>query len=462
MDNIKLYRIALIGRTNVGKSTLFNRISKTRDALTFDRPGVTRDAKEKVVDIWGKKATIIDAPGMFDYAECDNKPELMNAITAKLDEIIKTSDLVLFVIDGVIGVTQYDKEISKILRKNGKKVITVVNKGEKKIADMAYADAMEFGFDDVVQISAEHGVGMNELFELIYPLLPLEEKIEDEDEDDDTIQDEEIIKLALVGRPNVGKSTMVNKILGEEKQLVADFAGLTRESSESDFELNGRKIKIIDTPGIRRKSRVCDILEKISVSNTRKSYKRADAVILLIDAASLEVGEIEKQDLTLASNIIKEGKALVVAFNKYDKTPYNKNDIPEFLKRNFARSFSQLKEVPFLFVSALNGVNINKMMETVISAYDKQKKRISTSKLNDWISDVNQTDLMQSGSARFKLNYMTQIGSNPPAFLVFVSNKDNMRADHERFITNNFKDTFGLKDVAVKIIFRQKSDRRKK
>lgn len=452
------FKIPLIGRTNVGKSTLFNRISRSRAALTFDRPGVTRDVKEKEIDVWGKSANLIDAPGMFDYAECDNKPALMNAINAKLNKIIDSSDLIIFVVDGTVGVTGNDSEIARILRKSGKNVIVAINKSEKKISENAYIEAMEFGFKDTVQISAEHGLGINELFELLNQYVPESEIVESDEENQEK---PEIIKLAIIGRPNVGKSTVVNRIIREDKQLVADFAGLTRESSASDFEFENRKIQIIDTPGIRRKSRVLDILEKISVSNSRNSYKNADAVILMIDASSLECGEIEKQDLTLASNIIKEGKALVIAFNKYDQTPYKKEDSPEFLKRNFARSFSQLKEVPFLFTSALRGENVTKMLRAVLDAFDKQKRKIKTSELNDWLSNINQSDLLQSSSARFKLKYITQVGNLPPTFLIFVSNKANMRADHERFITNNLKQYFQLKDVAVNIIFRDQSRKKK-
>ena len=444
------FKIALIGRTNVGKSTLFNRMSGFRDALTFDRAGVTRDVKENTVEICGKQSIIFDTPGMYDYTESDNNQQLMNAIETKLSEIIKASDLILFVVDGCIGITPNDKEIAHILRKNGKNVVLAVNKSEKKNAEHSYIDAMSLGFRDVVSISAEHGIGISELYEILNRYIP-----ETFLEENTPTLTEEVIKLAIVGRPNVGKSTLVNKIIGEERQLVADFAGVTRESSSVDFKFCDRQIRIIDTPGIRRKARIKDVLEKISVSNSKNSYKRADAVILVIDATTLIAGEIEKQDLNLASDIINSGKSLVIAFNKYDKTPYKKNDKPEFLKRNFSRSFAQLKDVPFLFISALNSENISKMLQMVISSYDKQAKRIKTSDLNDWLSFINQSAVMQSGSARFKLKYITQIGSIPPAFLIFVTNKANMRADHERHIINNLKASFGLEDVAVKIIFRE-------
>jgi len=450
------FRITLIGRTNVGKSTLFNRLTSSRSALSFDRPGVTRDLKEQNILINGKNVILTDTPGMFDYNECDNKPELINAINKKLNNVIIDSDLIVFVIDGNIGVTPNDLEISRILRKSGKNVILVINKCEKKLISI-YSDAVTLGFPETIQISAEHGNGIDELYEILDKFIPEVYKSTNTEDQIET----EVIKLAIVGRPNVGKSTIVNKLLKEEKQLVANFAGLTRESAASDFEFENRKIRIIDTPGIRRKSRINDILEKISVSDSRNSYKKADIVILMIDASTLECGEIEKQDLTLASDILKGGKALVIAFNKYDKTPYKKNDNPEFLKRNFSRSLSQLKDVPFIFVSALNNENVTELLKLALNAFDKQKRKIKTSDLNNWLFEINKSDTLQSGSARFKLKYITQIGNNPLSFLIFVKNKDEMRKDHQRFITNNFKQYFGISGIAINIIFKEPKNREK-
>lgn len=450
------FNIALIGRTNVGKSTLFNRLTNSHSALSFDRPGVTRDLKEQNISINEKNVTLIDTPGMFDYNECDNKPELINAINKKLSDVISKSNLIIFVVDGNIGFTPNDLEISRILRKSGKDIILAVNKCEKEIIS-TYSDVVSLGFPEIIQISAEHGNGIDELYDTLNKYIPEEYKAENTDEQNEI----EVIKLAVIGRPNVGKSTIVNKLIKEEKQLVADFAGLTRESSFSDFEFNNRLIRIIDTPGIRRKSKINDVLEKISVSNSKNSYRRADVVILMIDASTLECGEIEKQDLALASDVVKEGKALVVAFNKYDKTPYKKNDTPEFLKRNFSKSLSQLKDVPFIFVSALNNENVIELLKLALDTFDKQKMKIKTSNLNDWLFEVNKSDTLQSGSARFKLKYITQVGVNPLSFLIFVKNKGEMRKDHQRFIENNFKQYFNILGIAINIIFKETNNREK-
>ncbi|GHT89070.1 GTPase Der [Alphaproteobacteria bacterium] len=443
------FTLAIFGRTNVGKSTLFNRIVGKRSALVFDRNGVTRDSKEMPAEIFGKKISLIDTPGMFDYDKRDQDPELSAAISKKLAETIELSTVILFVIDGLIGITEYDREIAKILRKSGKKIIVVVNKCENKNAKMSYSEATEFGFEDIVQISAEHGMGVPELLELVFPLI--NDNITEEQEDNS-----DIIKLAFIGRPNVGKSTIVNKILGEEKQLAANFSGLTRESAAHDFEFAQQKIRIIDTPGIRRKAKIDDVLERISVSNSVNSYRNADIVILVIDALSLENEQVEKQDLTLASNILKTGKTLIIASNKCDKTNYKKNEMPTFLKDHFSRSLAQLKSVPFLFISALRNENIDKMLRLAIETFCKQKVKIKTPMLNDWLAEMRKTDTILRSNV--KLKYITQIKTLPPTFILFVSNKEGIRTDKKRFIINSLKQSFDLENIVVNLFFRDQKN----
>jgi GTP-binding protein len=441
------FRVLIVGRTNVGKSTLFNRLTHARDAIVFDRHGVTRDAKEKLIDICGRQAVLIDSPGMFDYAEYNSDKALLNAISKKLDELVRKADLVVFVLDGVSGVTLYDQNIANFVRKGGKRVVVAINKSEKKIAEYSYVSATELGFPEIYKISAEHGNGVGDLMEAI--ARNINTQVCDVD------SGSTMIKLAIVGAPNVGKSTMVNTILGQNKQLVADYSGLTRESAEFTFNHNDVPMTLVDTAGIRRRSRVCDMLEKISVSNTRKCYRNADAVILMIDATTLESGHIEKQNLTLAADILKHGKALVIAFNKVDKTPYGENDVTSFITRSFNNGLSQLKDVPFVFVSALqNGVGIKKMLDMVIAVHEKQKIKIRTTELNEWLRKIGKSGLMQSSSAKFKLKYITQISVLPPTFLIFVTNADNIRLNHKRFIMNSFKKDFGIFETVVRILFR--------
>jgi GTP-binding protein len=389
---------------------------------------------------------------MFDYAEYNSDQSLLVALNKKLAGLVNSADLIIFVLDGITGITTYDRDIANVIRKTGKKVIVAVNKSERKGTEHSYIAATEFGFSEVHRISAEHGLGIDSLLEAISENIPEADGGVKPGLNDGT--NEDAIRLAIIGRPNVGKSTMINSILGEEKQIVADYSGLTRESAEFIFQHGNKAFKLVDTAGIRRKNRVCDILEKISVLNARQSYRNADAVILMIDAMTLKAGKIDKQDLALAADILKHGKALVIAFNKVDKTPYKSNESSRFLKRYFKKSLSQLKEVPFLFTSALYRENIEKMLQMIISTYDSQKTKIKTSDLNEWLREVGRSGLMQSSSVRLKLKYITQVGVLPPKFLIFVTRGDSLREDHKRFIINSFRETFNIQNVAVNIIFR--------
>ncbi|MBQ9441284.1 MAG: ribosome biogenesis GTPase Der [Alphaproteobacteria bacterium] len=457
-SNNNAFKVSIIGRTNVGKSTIFNRLARSNQALAFNRPGVTRDAKEKIITVFDKEITIIDSPGMLDYAECNDNSELLNAINEKLDNIIKESNIIIFVIDAIDGITNNDLDIASELRKSScNKLILAVNKSEGRVKEQAFIDALSLGFDNTISISAEHGQGIDELLNVLYNNIPDDFKLNGNDIVAKDSKKQIVLKIAFVGRPNVGKSTIINQLLGSNKQLAADFPGLTREDAVFDFIYNNKLFKIIDTPGIRRKSKIHDKLEKISVSSTLRSYRHADAVVLVVDASSLECGFIENQDITLASNILRDGKALVVVFNKYDKTPYKKNSQPKFLMQNFERSLSQNKRIPFLFTSAINNDNLDIMMNTVIETYNKYKIKISTSKLNNWLQFINKTEIMTSANVKFKLKYITQIGETPPTFIIFTYKRQEMRKDQERYIVNHFKQHFNLQDVGVKIIFKNQS-----
>lgn len=442
------FQIALIGRTNVGKSTLFNRLVRSKSALTYNRRGVTRDAKKKIITIFDKVVTLIDAPGMFDYAECDNKPELMQAIREKLRSIIGSANLIVFVTDGIVGLTPNDIEIASILRKTGKNVVMAVNKTEGKVKEQAYADAVSFGFQETIAISAEHGLGIDDLLECIYKYIPCQEhEVSDN-------KSSHAIKLAIIGRPNVGKSTLINSLLNVEQQLVANFPGLTRESAVFDFEYDKKQFKLIDTPGVRRKAKILDKLEKISVASTLRSYRHADVVILVIDATSLEHGTIERQDLILASKVLKDGRSLILAFNKCDNAKFKENSRPKNVLYSIQHRLSQHKDVPFIFISALKRKNLDKLINLVINTYEKHKIRISTSKLNTWLKVINHTVVMESGAIKFRLKYITQVGETPPTFLIFTANRKEMRTNQERFIQNHFKQHFNLQDVVVKLLFK--------
>ncbi|MDR2074648.1 MAG: ribosome biogenesis GTPase Der [Holosporales bacterium] len=438
-----MFKVAIIGRTNVGKSTLFNRLSRSRDAITFDRHGVTVDLREKIVDVYDKKCILIDTPGMFDLK-----------ITEKmLKEVIREADVILFVIDGMFGMTGKDTEISNILRKSSKKkVILVVNKSEKKESDAIFIETLEIGFENNVQISAEHGSGIEDLLETLFKMIP-------ENNQNASEMGMDYIKIAIIGRPNVGKSTIVNQIIKEDRRLVADISGLTRESCDINFEFNDRRLKIMDTPGVRKKAKISDHLEKISVANTQKAYKEADVVILVIDASTFIAGEIERQDLLLASQVIHDGKPILLTLNKVDLTPYAKDESPEFLRKNIQKGLHQLKHAPFIFTCGESGENIDRMLLKVLELHDKQKKKIKTVELNKWLSKVKDSDILRRGSSQFKLKYMTQISTTSLKFLIFCTKIENIKESHKRFLTNHFKKQFNLEEIPVDLYFRAQNKR---
>ncbi|MDR1364972.1 MAG: ribosome biogenesis GTPase Der [Holosporales bacterium] len=454
-------RVVILGRTNVGKSTLFNRLISRREAIVFDRPGVTRDLREKDVVLLGSiQACIVDTPGLFDTVAFGGQRDLVQHVDSELNRIIGATALMLFVLDGVSGITSIDREIAQFIRRSGKPVIAVVNKADCNGTDAVCYEAAELGFDLILKVSAEHGAGIDSLLEKMsdfLPAIPSSPNTEQAGQHDDA----RAIRLAIVGRPNAGKSALVNAMVGQSRRLVGDFAGLTRESSELEFEFARRRIKVVDTPGLRRKSKMADTLDMVVDSNGRNAYKSADAVIVVVDATSLVSGEVESYDLKIAADVVKEGKPVIIAFNKCDITPFNQNDTPEFLKRNFRTSFAQLKGIPFLFVSALHRTNIGKMLRLALSMYDKHNSRIKTSGLNSWLRDMCQGGWLQNCAARFNLKYITQVDANPPTFLIFVSNGASMRDSQRRFVINSLRARFELNDVAIRVLFRESSERRR-
>jgi GTP-binding protein len=412
----------------------------------FDYPGVTRDIRELSIEIFDKEAELIDTPGMFDGIEKATK--LSNIINTKINDVVKSANLIIFVLDGITGINTNDKEIASVLRKRDKNTVVVVNKSESERSSTTHFEAMELGFKQVVRVSAEHGLGIDKLLDSIYKYLP------DGKQGVNQVDEKEKIKLSIIGKPNVGKSTIVNKILGEEKRLVADFDGLTRESAEFTFEFNGKQFQIVDTPGLRRKSRICGDLEYISSGFSKKAYINCDVVVLVADASILDEGEIDRYNLILAAEIIKNNKPLVIVFNKCDKMLLSQDKAIRTLRRNFEKSLSQLKAVPFLFISAINGYNVSEMLQLILSIYSKQKMRIKTSKLNAWLALLNDSTPLQNNSVKFKLKYVTQIESCPPTFLIFTTKKENMRSDQKRYVINSLRRSFGLEDLVIKVKFK--------
>jgi GTP-binding protein len=451
----KDFHIVIIGRPNVGKSTLFNRLTGSKEALVFDRPGVTRDIRKRATNILGKRVVLFDSPGAFDYDGSDNDhPLLTKELDKKVKEALEFANLVLFVIDGKQEITEFDKDIAISLRSADRDFIIVVNKSEKKSTESNVFDAFEFGAPDVIPISAEHNLGLDFLLETVSRYIPEQFVWEPT-----TAAPSDRIRLSIVGRPNVGKSTLINRLIGEKVKLAIDLPGLTRELSGSFFEFNDRLLVLTDTPGTRKKAKISDDLEKISAALAKKAYREADIVILVVDATTLESGEVEKQDLAIASEIISIGKPILIAFNKCDQTPYNNDTNLDFLKRVFKSSLSQLKSIEFVFISALHGLGLNKMLNMALALYDQQLIKIKTSELNSWLSSINKSEILQNASSNFKLKYINQISKNPPTFLIFTARKRNIKLFHEKFILNNLKKSFDLTKIPVKVVFKEQQRR---
>lgn len=439
-----MFKIAIIGRPNVGKSTLFNRLAGSRLALVHDKPGLTRDRKETKVEIGDLNFIIIDTAGL-EMAKHGSMEELMMAQT---DKAIETADITLFMIDGRAGLTPEDQHFAKKIRRSKKPVIAVVNKCENEKRAPGMFDAFSLGFGEPVVMSAEHGLGMGDLYDRIMEEAEKNNLSFSADEDEN--KDDEVVKLAIIGRPNVGKSTLFNSIIGDYRAITSDVAGTTRDTVFIDTEFEGKKIKLYDTAGIRRKHKHGEIEEELSVDDTVKCLNVTNIAILVIDA---EAG-IDKQELHLADQIFTEGKGMVIALNKWDKLDSEQRDIMlEKIRTLLDYSFHQGKNVPYFFISALEKKGIDKVLRCVFEVYEHWNIQISTSKINRWLEHVTEDNIppMCAGK-RVKFKYATQTASRPPRITIFSNSflKD-FPESYVRYLINTFKKEFELKGTPVRI-----------
>lgn len=432
-------RVVLAGRPNVGKSTLFNRLLGKKKALVSDFPGLTRDFREERISLHGKDFVLIDTAGVYE----SNTDHLSQTIENNSLKIIHTSDLCLFVVDGKTGITNKDIEFSHYLRKTGVNVITIANKSESSIAKKNSYEFFELGFGQPINISAEHNVGIEELIEIIL------EKTFSEDSKADNSSDE--LSLAIVGKPNVGKSTLINALLGKERMITGDTAGITRDSIDIHWEWNEKKIKIIDTAGLRRRTKVNELSEKLAYLDSFKTIKFADVVVLLVDASEF----IDKQDLRLADHIISEGRALLFVLNKIDLVR-DKKDFEKRIKDSFSTNIVQLGSDNILKISSLNKTGIKILMNKIFDLYDEWTKRVSTSKLNDWLIDVVQNHQPPAKAGRrIKLRYITQSSARPPTFIIFTSSPEGIPDSYKKYLTNELRNAFGFKLSPLRLYFRK-------
>ncbi|EFI51722.1 ribosome biogenesis GTPase Der [Afipia sp. 1NLS2] len=449
------FTIAIIGRPNVGKSTLFNRLVGQKLALVDDQPGVTRDRREGLGRLGDLEFTIIDTAGL------DSGPR--GSLTARMQEQTETAiaaaDALMFVIDARAGLTPNDRAFADFARRANKPVLLLANKSEGKQGEAGIAESYALGLGDPIGISAEHGEGLGDLYDALRELMP--DPIDDEADEDDPDGAEDFeddptrpIRVAVLGRPNAGKSTLINHLLGEERLLTSPEAGTTRDSIAVDVEWKGRKLRVFDTAGLRRRSRIDDKLEKLSVSDALRAVRFAEVVVLVVDAQN----RFEEQDLRLADLVEREGRALVLAVNKWDLVERAPSAIGK-LRETADHLLPQVRGAPVVAISGLMGEGIDRLIGAIEKAYATWNKRIPTSALNRWFEQATRNNPPPAVSGRrLKLNYVTQTKARPPSFVVFCSRADAVPQSYLRYLTNTLREAFDLPGTPVRITLREKAN----
>ncbi|UJW74378.1 ribosome biogenesis GTPase Der [Rhizobium sp. SL42] len=457
------FTVAIVGRPNVGKSTLFNRLVGKKLALVDDTPGVTRDRRPgdaKLVDL---RFTIIDTAGL----EETGPDTLEGRMRAQTEMAIDDADLTLFVVDAKYGLTPLDKTFGELLRRRGKPVVLVANKSEAKGSDGGFYDAYTLGLGEPVPISAEHGQGMIDLRDAIVEAIgedvAFPEEIEEPETDVDLRDDEEFdedyepeyddskpLRVAIIGRPNAGKSTLINRFLGEDRLLTGPEAGITRDSISVEWDWRGRMIKMFDTAGMRKKARVQEKLEKLSVADSLRSIRFAETVVIVFDSTI----PFEKQDLQLVDLVIREGRAAVLAFNKWDLVEDPQAFLAD-LREKTERLLPQARGIRAVPMSGQTGYGLDKLMQAVIDTDRVWNRRISTARLNRWLdSQQIQHPPPAVSGRRLKLKYMTQIKARPPAFMISCTRPEAVPESYIRYLTNGLRNDFEMPGVPIRIHFK--------
>ena len=469
-----LPRVAILGRPNVGKSTLFNRLVGKKLAIVDDRPGVTRDRRYGQARLGDLDFEVIDTAG-YEEAGVES---LEGRMRLQTEAAIEEADVLVFVIDARAGLTPLDHSFGEMLRTCDKPLVLVANKAEGAKAEAGFYEAYELGFGEPVGLSAEHGDGLADLYAGLQPHLdPIierykaeaEAKLEAEEAAFHAQQAEELeegeepeygfvpeeepkaLNVAIVGRPNAGKSTLINAYLGEDRLLTGPEAGITRDSIAIDWEWNGQPVRLFDTAGMRKKARVQEKLEKLSVADSLRAIRFAHVVVVLIDAET----PFEKQDLQIADLCEREGRAIVIALNKWDLIPDKQERLKE-LRAELAHSLPQITGVPFVTLSALEERGLDRLMEGVFKAYEVWNTRISTSKLNRWLDGVLAHHPPPApGGRRIKIRYITQVNTRPPTFASFCSLPEDMPAAYKRYLVNSLRETFKMPGTPIRLMWRK-------
>ncbi|RJF86884.1 ribosome biogenesis GTPase Der [Oleomonas cavernae] len=457
-------RIAIVGRPNVGKSTLFNRLVGKKLALVDDTPGVTRDRREGDGHLGDLNFTVFDTAGFEDAVD----DSIEGRMRRQTERAIKEADVALFLIDARAGITPLDMEFARLLRKSATPIVLCANKAEGREGTMGAHGAWELGLGEPVALSAEHGEGMLDLFETIIDRLkakgldPADDEAEDdfaEDEESEPFDpDAEVVedpakplRIAVVGRPNVGKSSLINRLIGDDRLITGPEAGLTRDSISVPWDWDGRTVKLFDTAGLRKKARVEGKLEKLSAGDTIRAVKFAEVVILLIDA----IQGMDRQDLVIADRAIYEGRALVIALNKWDAVEDHSKTLND-LKDRLEISLPQVKGLPIVTLSARTGRGVDKLMPAVLSVNAKWNRRIPTARLNRWLGEATERHPAPAvAGKRLRPRYMTQVKARPPTFALFMNRPGDLPESYSRYLMNGLRETFDMEGVPVRLTLRR-------
>ncbi len=450
------FTLAIVGRPNVGKSTLFNRLVGRKLALVDDQPGVTRDLREGAAKLADLRFTILDTAGLEDA----NDDSLQGRMRRLTERAVAMADATLFVVDARAGVTTNDLVFADILRKTGRPVILAANKAEGNAGQDGLMDAYRLGLGEPLALSAEHGEGMVDLADVLRPLIeaaaPAEEAEADVDVDseDRVITPSRPLQIAVVGRPNAGKSTLINQIIGEERLLTGPEAGITRDAIGLSFDWNNVPMRIFDTAGMRKRAKVQEKLEKLSVSDGLRAVKFAEVVVVLLDAAI----PFESQDLRIADLAEREGRAVVIAVNKWDVEPEKQQKLKD-LRAGFEKLLPQLRGAPLVTVSAITGKGLDKLHDAIMQIHGIWNTRISTARLNQWLGAMVEAHPPPApGGRRIKLRYMTQVKTRPPGFVVMCSHPQNLPEAYSRYLVNGLRSDFDMPGTPIRLWMRSQSE----
>ncbi len=441
--------VAIIGRPNVGKSTLFNRLVGKKLALVDDRPGVTRDRREGDAHLIGLDFRIIDTAGYED----EDAASLPGRMRQQTEAAVKMADVALFLIDARVGLVPLDEEIARWLRGSTTPIVLVANKAEGRAGEAGVLDSLSLGFGDPVQLSAEHGEGLGDLFEALFP--HLEGKAIEEEAEEDEDNPNAVLKLAIVGRPNAGKSTLINRILGEDRLITGPEAGITRDSIAIDWEWPNpaggtRPVRLIDTAGMRKRANVQDKLEKLSVADALHAIDFAEVVVLLFDATR----GLEVQDLKIADRALQEGRALIIALNKWDVAE-DASRLFNGVRAALDEGLAQVRGVPLLTISGATGKGIDQLIAAAFETRDAWSRRVGTGELNRWFERAVEANPPPApGGKRIKLRYLTQAKTRPPGFVLFGTRVDQLPESYQRYLINGIRRDLGFGAVPVRLTLR--------